>query len=139
MGTYRPIPPRLPAVLRAYRDVLRAVPELKRHKLGAACVSYRVRGRRRWVYFGPWGSRAARAKYRAFVRAWPAQLDEARPPGVWPGPRLLTHAGRTMRLTAWAKETGLRAGTIAYRLDVLKWSIERALTTPRRGSRTPGA
>lgn len=132
---------KLAEVKAKYRDVLRVrpVPKLKRHRLGMAYVAFRVRGVRRWVYFGPWGSAAARAKYAAFVRRWPAQTVEPRSPGTWPAPRLLTHDGRTQRLGAWAKETGLKASTIRYRLDVLMWTIERTLTTPRYGSHTGAA
>jgi hypothetical protein len=127
--------PTLNEIARKYRDVLRVrpVPELKRHRLGLACVSFRVRGVRRWVYFGRWQSAAAKAKYNAFIRRWPAQVTEELTPGKWPAARRLTFDDRTQRLSAWAKETGLRAGTIAHRLDVLGWTVERALTTPKYG------
>lgn len=41
----------------------------------------------------------------------------------------LTHAGRTMSATEWAKEIGITANTLLMRLRN-GWSIERALTTP---------
>ena len=45
---------------------------------------------------------------------------------------LITFAGRTMSRTQWSRETGLPSNTIALRLGRLGWSIEEALTTPRR-------
>lgn len=65
---------------------------------------------------------------------WPSQLTADAPRGTWPAPRLLTHDGRTMRLNAWAAETGLAAASIRWRL-ARGWSIERALTTPKQQPR----
>lgn len=48
----------------------------------------------------------------------------------------LTFAGRTMILVDWAREVGLPRKTLTNRLFTLGWTVERALTTPRRsGSR----
>jgi hypothetical protein len=114
--------------------MIRPAPRLKLHRLGMAYVAFRVAGAKRWVYFGPFGSQAARAKYEAFVRRWPAQLNEMAPMGKWPAVRLLTFRGRTLSIARWAAETGLKATTIRYRLDRLKWTVERALTIPTRTS-----
>ena len=45
--------------------------------------------------------------------------------------RLLTHAGRTQCLTAWAEELNMEPGTIHYRLRK-GWTPEATLTTPVR-------
>jgi len=45
--------------------------------------------------------------------------------------RLVTHDGRTQCLAAWAEETGLPQSTLNNRLR-LGWTVERALTTPRK-------
>lgn len=50
---------------------------------------------------------------------------------------LLTLRGRTQTLTAWAEEIGLVPSVLHYRLK--RMSVEKALTTPRRGGRPPGA
>jgi hypothetical protein len=44
--------------------------------------------------------------------------------------RYLTHDGETKRLVDWAKEYGIRRDTLAKRLDVRGYTVERALTTP---------
>jgi hypothetical protein len=46
-----------------------------------------------------------------------------------PSNRLLTFEGRTMPITAWAKERGLTLDVLRKRLR-LGWSVERALTDP---------
>lgn len=110
----------------------RPVPAMKRHPLGMAHAAFKVRGVRRWVYFGVWGSQAAAAKYRRFASRWPDQLGERPTPGRWPALRLLTHDGRALTAERWAREKGLKSTTIRYRLDVLGWPVEKALTTPAR-------
>lgn len=47
---------------------------------------------------------------------------------------LISYAGKTQNLSEWADETGIKADTIAARLNLYKWSVEAALTIrPRRG------
>lgn len=46
------------------------------------------------------------------------------------GTRLLTFMNKTMTVTEWESETGIPRGTIYVRVNTLKWSVERALTTP---------
>jgi hypothetical protein len=47
---------------------------------------------------------------------------------------LITYNGKTQNLVDWANETGLKPDTIAARLNLYKWSVEKALTIPpRRG------
>jgi hypothetical protein len=53
--------------------------------------------------------------------------------------RLLTFGGRTQTLTAWAEEIGLVPSTLQYRLKQGGMTVERALSTPRRGGRRPEA
>ncbi len=35
-----------------------------------------------------------------------------------------------MTYTDWAKKTGISANTISIRINKLKWSVEKTLTTP---------
>ncbi len=44
-------------------------------------------------------------------------------------PRTITANGRTQTLDAWAAETGLSRQTICSRIELLKWTPERALAT----------
>lgn len=45
--------------------------------------------------------------------------------------RILTHAGESMCVAAWAERLGMEKGTLAHRIK-LGWSTERALETPVR-------
>lgn len=47
--------------------------------------------------------------------------------------RLLTLNGVTMPLCDWANKTGLSRTTITQRIDAYGWTVERALTTKKRG------
>jgi hypothetical protein len=47
-----------------------------------------------------------------------------------PRVRLITHGGRTQTLAEWAREAGLKPGTVTRRLNKLGWSIQRALSEP---------
>jgi hypothetical protein len=47
--------------------------------------------------------------------------------------RRLSLEGKTQNLNQWAKEIGINAGTIANRIDVLRWPVSKALKTPLRG------
>ena len=47
----------------------------------------------------------------------------------------LTLNGRTQLLCEWSEETGIKASTLCYRLYKLGWSVEKALTTPVRGTK----
>ena len=44
--------------------------------------------------------------------------------------RKLTYKGETKTVTEWAKITGIRYDNITRRIDLLKWSVEKALETP---------
>lgn len=46
--------------------------------------------------------------------------------------RSISHNGLTKTIVEWAEKTGIKAGTIAARIDVYKWSVHDALTTPVR-------
>lgn len=49
--------------------------------------------------------------------------------------RRYTYAGTTRTLAEWAQVSGLGYGRLVQRLDTLKWSFEKAITTPRLFSR----
>jgi hypothetical protein len=56
--------------------------------------------------------------------------------------RIITHAGHTRTLAQWATALGIRDGTIARRIDVYGWPLERALSErpqPRTTKRPPSA
>lgn len=42
----------------------------------------------------------------------------------------ITFNGRTQTMTQWAEEIGISCGTLSNRINVAKWSVERALTEP---------
>lgn len=42
----------------------------------------------------------------------------------------ITYAGKTQTIFEWAREIGIRPRTLWYRIQVQKWSIERAITIP---------
>jgi hypothetical protein len=44
--------------------------------------------------------------------------------------RVLTFAGRSQTLGAWAEELGINHQTISQRLNACGWSVEKALSTP---------
>ncbi len=44
--------------------------------------------------------------------------------------RLITFNGQTKTIKEWSDLTGLRYKTVQGRLDIMKWDIERVLTTP---------
>ena len=46
--------------------------------------------------------------------------------------RKLTYNGETKTIQEWADEIGIRYITLISRIDKLKWSIEKSLTTPPR-------
>jgi len=48
--------------------------------------------------------------------------------------RLLTFRGKTVTLVEWAEELGFNVNTLTTRLNKLGWSVERALTEPKRGT-----
>ena len=47
-------------------------------------------------------------------------------------PRWIEYNGDYMRPKEWAKLTGITKQSILNRIDVLGWSVEKALTTPIR-------
>ena len=48
----------------------------------------------------------------------------------------ITFDGSTLTLAEWAEKTELPLPTLWNRLNTLSWSVERALTTPRKGGRS---
>lgn len=74
-----------------------------------------------------------RLKDKSFER----YIGATYPPNV----SLLSHAGKTMTISAWARHLGIRTATLRCRLDD-GWSVERTLTTPvarrRKRSTTQG-
>lgn len=113
----------------------RLCPRLRHHRgLGMAYVCFALDRKRKYLYFGPWGSAKARAGYAAFRRRWVDVIfGRWEPPQRWPARRLLEHGGKTKSVELWAAEVGIKATTIRYRLDILGWTVPRALTTPTRG------
>lgn len=53
------------------------------------------------------------------------------------GNHMITAAGRTQTLTAWARELGIDPAAIRYRIDRMGWSEEKAVTTARTTARGP--
>jgi len=49
--------------------------------------------------------------------------------------RIIRWRGQEQTLTAWAKELGLLEDTLRSRILFLKWSVDRALSTPARHKR----
>lgn len=49
--------------------------------------------------------------------------------------KYLTYNGRTQTRAQWAREMNINYNTLIFRLDKLKWSAEKALTTPIRQKR----
>lgn len=49
--------------------------------------------------------------------------------------RLITFNGKTQNLTQWATELGLPYFCLRSRLNTLKWTVEKAFTTPYRGTK----
>ena len=47
-------------------------------------------------------------------------------------PCYLTLNGITKTITEWANETGIPKGTLRHRINILGWSVEKALTTKVR-------
>lgn len=109
----------------------RPVPGLTLHRgvrVWRAC--YKVRGRRVAVYFGrDWT--AASARYRTWAATWPAPLNVEVPPPRDRARVIHTDAG-PVRLHDAAKAAGIRPGTLAHRLDVLRWPVAVALSAPTR-------
>jgi hypothetical protein len=49
--------------------------------------------------------------------------------------RVVTFAGKTQCLSAWAEDLGMAYKTLQHRIDNLGWSLEKTLTTLSRGHR----
>lgn len=47
-------------------------------------------------------------------------------------PYYLTYNGQTKSITEWANEVGISKGTLRRRINILGWSVEKALTTKVR-------
>ncbi len=58
---------------------------------------------------------------------WATPVEQAnnRRSNVW-----ITHNGKTQTIAQWAAESGLKLGTLWYRLYRAKWPFEKAITTP---------
>jgi hypothetical protein len=48
--------------------------------------------------------------------------------------RWITFQGTRLPLTQWAKRAGISYVTLSLRMDLLGWSVRKALTTPLFGS-----
>jgi hypothetical protein len=49
--------------------------------------------------------------------------------------RILTHQGESLPVIEWARRTGIPSPLIRNRIDVLGWSVSRALSTPPRAAK----
>jgi hypothetical protein len=109
----------------------REVPGLTLHR-GARVwkVGYKIGGRRVVRYFGR-DFHVASARYREWAKAWPAPLLGEVPP-VRDRARVIDTPDGPARLHEAARTAGIRPGTLAYRLDVLRWPVAAALATPTR-------
>lgn len=47
--------------------------------------------------------------------------------------RLLTFKGVSLNVTQWSARIGVKVNTLYTRLNILGWSIEKALTVPSKG------
>jgi len=45
--------------------------------------------------------------------------------------RMLSYGGETLTMTQWAARLGIHPVTLYYRITKSKWTLERALTTPK--------
>lgn len=52
---------------------------------------------------------------------------------------LLTYQGKTQIITRWSEELGIPVSTLHNRIQVFKWSTEKALSTPARKNLNPQA
>ncbi len=126
-------PPPAPPALNQPATSAREVPGLLLHRGTQVWrASFKVRCRRVTVYFGrEWG--AASERYRRWAATWPAPLLAEVPP-IRDRARLIDTPDGPVRLHDAAKAAGIRPGTLAYRLDVLRWPVADALTPPARGA-----
>ncbi|HYH65206.1 MAG TPA: hypothetical protein VD866_10975 [Urbifossiella sp.] len=109
----------------------RPVPGLTLHRgVRVWRAVFKNHGRKVAVYFGrQW--EAASARYKAWAATWPAPLLADVPPARDRSRIIHTDAG-PVRLAEAARAAGIRPGTLAYRLDVLRWPVAVALSTPCR-------
>ncbi len=49
--------------------------------------------------------------------------------------RIIEYEGKKQTVTEWERELGFNRGVIRQRLDIYRWSIEKALTKPLRNKR----
>lgn len=68
--------------------------------------------------------------YKPGNMRWETQHEQSRNKS---STRMLTLGDQTMPLCDWAAKTGLSRTTITQRIDAYGWTVERALTTKKRG------
>lgn len=67
-------------------------------------------------------------------RGMPAEMAATMPPSPYRPPGLQISAnGKTQSRSQWEKELGLSRTAIWQRINVLGWSLDKAVTTPKRG------
>jgi hypothetical protein len=49
--------------------------------------------------------------------------------------RLITYSGKTQNLRSWSEELNIPYFCLRSRLNTLKWTVEKAFTTPYGGNR----
>lgn len=68
--------------------------------------------------------------FSRLAQGWSA--DRALDCPLRPNERQITYDGRTATIAGWSRMTGIDEDTLGARLGPLGWSVERALTTPKR-------
>lgn len=126
-----PVPPPASPAPKQSATCSREVPGLCLHRGTQVWrTSFKVRGRRVTVYFGrQWV--AASERYQRWAATWPAPLLAEVPP-IRDRARVIDTPDGPARLHDAARAAGIRPGTLAYRLDVLRWPVAVALATPTR-------
>lgn len=66
-------------------------------------------------------------------RGWSIEKSLLTPVKIIPRERLLTYDNKTMNLKNWAKYLNIDTATLSERLE--KWSLEQALSTPKKGNK----
>jgi hypothetical protein len=72
-----------------------------------------------------WATRAEQNRNRRPRSQWKPTRPHGRRTDV-----LLTFKGKTMTMTDWAREVGIRRSSLWMRISQRGWSVERALTEP---------
>ncbi len=75
------------------------------------------------------GRRTGNCNYSPETCKWETPLEQG---ANKRNANVLTHGGKSMHITAWTRELGLKTGSLRLRLN-RGWSVHKALSTPRLG------